>query len=527
MTETPPSTSASGPTTASSPGMTDELRMLRRSRSNRVIAGVLGGLGQRLGIDPILLRVALAVLVVFGGVGVLLYAIAWLLMPAEDDSASVLDQAIGRREVRDASAVPLALGLGSVILITSGIAIGTSWNGKILLVLAVVGLYVLLRRRSDEPPATAASGWPGGEPSYVYDAAAGSWTLPDDVAATPGAAGWTVPTQGASRSTTEPVSEPDPDTDHGPGVAEPPRPDATTDAPTTPSRSPDVTGPLPPGTQGWPEGPDWQPAGRAGTSPYDDLYLARDSDAQPPQRTEPHPSVLDEPRPRSVLGMLTVCTAVVATGLVAVADAMDVGVAGPAYIAVPLAVVAIGLLLGAWFGRSRGLIFLGILLTLALVPAAVAERWDLSAGPVELVAAPDLADLSTVTVTHGLGPVEYDLSQLEMADGDEVTITVQVAMGTIEVLVPPEVDVVVNSSVGAGSLDVFDNSQGGFGRTETITDLGPDGTGGGRIELDLEIGMGAIEVSRADLDGLDGTASHPDDGSSADRSGSSDEGADR
>ena len=42
-------------------------RHLRRSRSNRVIAGVCGGLGEYLGLDPVLLRIAL-VLLVFAGV---------------------------------------------------------------------------------------------------------------------------------------------------------------------------------------------------------------------------------------------------------------------------------------------------------------------------------------------------------------------------------------------------------------------------------------------------------------------------
>src|SRR5207253_7393451 len=58
-------------------------RLLRRSREDRVIAGVCGGLGRYLGVDPILLRVALVVLAIGGGVGFLIYGVAWLVIPKE------------------------------------------------------------------------------------------------------------------------------------------------------------------------------------------------------------------------------------------------------------------------------------------------------------------------------------------------------------------------------------------------------------------------------------------------------------
>lgn len=58
-------------------------RLLRRSREDRVIAGVCGGLGRYLGIDPVLLRIAFVVLALAGGGGVLLYLVCWILIPAE------------------------------------------------------------------------------------------------------------------------------------------------------------------------------------------------------------------------------------------------------------------------------------------------------------------------------------------------------------------------------------------------------------------------------------------------------------
>src|SRR3954464_6994790 len=58
-----------------------DLGRLRRSRSDRKVAGVAGGLARHLDVDPLVLRVALVVLVFFGGAGLILYAAGWLLVP--------------------------------------------------------------------------------------------------------------------------------------------------------------------------------------------------------------------------------------------------------------------------------------------------------------------------------------------------------------------------------------------------------------------------------------------------------------
>ena len=58
-----------------------EPRVLRRSRDQRVIAGVCGGLGRYLGIDPVLLRIAFVILAIAGGSGILLYVVSWILIP--------------------------------------------------------------------------------------------------------------------------------------------------------------------------------------------------------------------------------------------------------------------------------------------------------------------------------------------------------------------------------------------------------------------------------------------------------------
>lgn len=54
---------------------------VRRSKTDRVIGGVCGGLGSYFGVDPLWFRLAFVVLAIGGGAGVLLYIIGWLVIP--------------------------------------------------------------------------------------------------------------------------------------------------------------------------------------------------------------------------------------------------------------------------------------------------------------------------------------------------------------------------------------------------------------------------------------------------------------
>jgi phage shock protein C len=64
-------------------------KQLRRSRTDRKIAGVCGGLARYFNIDPTAVRVAFVLLVIItGGVAVIGYLAAWLLMPEESFDSS-------------------------------------------------------------------------------------------------------------------------------------------------------------------------------------------------------------------------------------------------------------------------------------------------------------------------------------------------------------------------------------------------------------------------------------------------------
>jgi phage shock protein C len=67
--------------------MTDGDGRLRRSKSNRMIAGVIGGLARYFGFDPTLARVLYVILSVVSVAfpGIVVYIILWIIMPEEGE----------------------------------------------------------------------------------------------------------------------------------------------------------------------------------------------------------------------------------------------------------------------------------------------------------------------------------------------------------------------------------------------------------------------------------------------------------
>jgi phage shock protein C len=68
-----------------------ENKKLYRSQSERMFAGVCGGLGQFIGMDPTVVRVIFALLAVFGGSGLLIYLILMLIVPLEPTDSPAAD----------------------------------------------------------------------------------------------------------------------------------------------------------------------------------------------------------------------------------------------------------------------------------------------------------------------------------------------------------------------------------------------------------------------------------------------------
>ena len=162
MTTTPPDTSQpQGPAPDSGPrvGWDDirDLARIRRSRSDRKVAGVAGGLGRHLDIDPVILRVAFVVLTFFGGVGLLLYVALWLLLPEDGSDWATIK--LDRRSRTFALVIVGALAL--LLLVSHG------WWGHgggtfffLAVVVGVIALATQLPRRDRGRP-----GPPPGQPN--------------------------------------------------------------------------------------------------------------------------------------------------------------------------------------------------------------------------------------------------------------------------------------------------------------------------------------------------------------------------
>ncbi|MGR6913951.1 PspC domain-containing protein [[Actinomadura] parvosata] len=76
------------------------VKKLRRTHKGRIIAGVCSGVGEYVGIDANLVRIGLAIATLFGGAGVALYAIGWLLMPDEEHDTSIVQDIINKQQAK-------------------------------------------------------------------------------------------------------------------------------------------------------------------------------------------------------------------------------------------------------------------------------------------------------------------------------------------------------------------------------------------------------------------------------------------
>jgi phage shock protein PspC (stress-responsive transcriptional regulator) len=124
-------------------------RTLRRSRTDRVGAGVAGGLGEYFGVDPVLFRVLFATAAFFGGAGLLLYLLAWTVIPESDTERSPVDNWIhGLRQRR------LPFILVAIVAAVLFWLVAFSWwaPGPVLpIVLIIVGLVLQFGRRKPHP----------------------------------------------------------------------------------------------------------------------------------------------------------------------------------------------------------------------------------------------------------------------------------------------------------------------------------------------------------------------------------------
>jgi len=121
-------------------------RLERTSSSDKIIAGVCGGLGRYFDLSPAVFRLGLVVLTLLGGAGILVYLAAVLVMPAEGAEQSIAEKALAERRDRPWPLVGLGMVAVAIAVLLSRAdlwpAAGAGW---VLVLLA--GLVVLWASR--------------------------------------------------------------------------------------------------------------------------------------------------------------------------------------------------------------------------------------------------------------------------------------------------------------------------------------------------------------------------------------------
>jgi len=175
MTQNPPEAPAEHPSDAGGPAGPDtgprvtrdeirDLGRLRRTRGDRKIAGVAGGLARHLDVDPIIIRVALVVLIFFGGAGLLIYGAGWLLLPEEGTEATKF-----RLDERSRGVALIIVGAIAALAVI-GDSMGDWGFPWPLAILGLIALLIVSVRGDSRPRPAAPPGPPA--PAAAYSGSA-------------------------------------------------------------------------------------------------------------------------------------------------------------------------------------------------------------------------------------------------------------------------------------------------------------------------------------------------------------------
>ncbi len=138
-------------------------KRLYRSLTNRAIGGVCGGLGEYMNVDPVVLRVIWLISLFLGGVGLIAYILAWILIPI----------APGREGERVSPGVSLSTLIGAVLIIIAVLwffnrfgwhmIFAVPWSWIVPGILVTVGLVLLLKPSKGTASAAKKTGEPDTE----------------------------------------------------------------------------------------------------------------------------------------------------------------------------------------------------------------------------------------------------------------------------------------------------------------------------------------------------------------------------
>ncbi|MGF6883993.1 phage shock protein PspC (stress-responsive transcriptional regulator) [Nocardia sp. GAS34] len=434
-------------------------------------AGVAAGFGRRYGVDPVLVRVAFVVSTIFGGSGIVLYLLGWLLLPAAQDQVSAAEGLVGRGHSTQSPTKTVVLIVALLIAVSTVGPVGAGLGGAGLISFALMlAGWWLLYLRQPQPPADdfealtpdagfAATGYPGAmfpggspwggttygpytrlpdhyEPDHPKDAAASDIPpQPTEVIAqqtTPGAGDTAVLSHDTAVLPDDapmdaPVEEQDSVATGASSAAPSPGRSTDNDAAQriTPSATPFRTIPDPSKIR--PDASGWDPLGVSPTA-WD----------LPDPNTPPAPVLPPLPprRARSRLTPVVIGLAIVAATAAGVLAAVGVDWMTPGRIgAVALAVVGLGLIVGAFLRRGYGLLALLAPLAGFVVLASLIGpvRFDRGAMGDHTWTPATVAELQpSYRVNAGDGTL--DLRSLSLTENR--TVKVEVRAGDFHVLVP-------------------------------------------------------------------------------------------
>jgi phage shock protein C len=134
-----------------------QTKRLYRSTKNKILAGICGGIAEYLDTDPTFVRIIWIVLTLLGGSGIILYIIAYLIMPENPEKTG---------EVQNETNSKANIFLGSLLIILGGLLLldttdvisfhrlwATSWEYILPLTFILIGFALLLgRKRRQTPP---------------------------------------------------------------------------------------------------------------------------------------------------------------------------------------------------------------------------------------------------------------------------------------------------------------------------------------------------------------------------------------
>lgn len=469
----------------------EQLQAMWRTRPVRIprkgpVAGVAAGIGYRYGVDPVLIRVAFVVSTIFGGAGIVAYLAGWLLLNQAGDPSSVAESLFGkgRSSESQTKTIVLVVALAIAVSTMGPIGVGLGGSGLMSMVLMLGGLWLLHLHQPLPPPlpsgaygsAASVTGYPGADyPAGQFNPGMGNTTTFAGPGRTDGYSPYTrlpdhyVPERAATAPETETAeAQPNPATSANPAPvidsgAQTVRLTKTeTDAPAS---DPFSIGPMP---------PSWDPLGVA---PFAWDLPEPAAPVALPDRIERKRSRLTS----TVIGVAILAAAGAGAASVAGADWLTPGRIG----AVALAVIGIGLVIGAFMRRGYGLLvvtgpLVGIVVLASMIGPIDMDRATFGQQNWQPTGVDDLK--SEYAILFGTG--HLDLRSLDLTE--DRTVVVDAQFGNIEVVLPKNMNVRKESSVFAGeTTGMADGRNGGEGGAE-----------GHVLTLDIDSRFASVEVRR-------------------------------